>query len=246
MILSPDKAEFLLLNLNAAVKVRQRSDFYLWAQGELQALLPHDLLMCCDCSGGEERARHRIDLFSREPLEDEARIRHALERGGFIRHIAETWRRGRQAVCFREPGALSRVPGIPPTLDGRHLAWHGTIDHRGGITGLFVVARRGPFDAEVDELLLELVVPHLSCAFARVAFAAGKVPLEESNGNSLLTGRQLEILRYVRQGKSNNEIGELLEISPLTVKNHLQVVLRKLNAQNRTQAVSFGIEQRLI
>jgi DNA-binding CsgD family transcriptional regulator len=47
-------------------------------------------------------------------------------------------------------------------------------------------------------------------------------------------------------GKSNHEIGGLLEISPLTVKNHVQKICRKLNAQNRAHAVSRGISLRLL
>ena len=61
-----------------------------------------------------------------------------------------------------------------------------------------------------------------------------------------MTGRELEILQGVQQGKSNAEIGEELKISPLTVKNHLRKILRKLNVHNRAAAVSRAIGERLI
>ncbi|MFH1869376.1 MAG: LuxR C-terminal-related transcriptional regulator, partial [Pseudomonadota bacterium] len=44
----------------------------------------------------------------------------------------------------------------------------------------------------------------------------------------------------------NHEIGAALGISPLTVKNHVQKIYRKLNVQNRAHAVSRGISLRLL
>jgi DNA-binding CsgD family transcriptional regulator len=60
----------------------------------------------------------------------------------------------------------------------------------------------------------------------------------------LLTAREREILLLLRDGKSNAEIGATLAISPLTVKNHVQKVLRKLGVRNRTQAVALDVAKR--
>ena len=57
----------------------------------------------------------------------------------------------------------------------------------------------------------------------------------------VLTPRELEILDWMQKGKSNGEIAQIIAISPLTVKNHVQKILRKLGAHNRTQAVAKGI-----
>jgi len=61
-----------------------------------------------------------------------------------------------------------------------------------------------------------------------------------------LSDREIQILRWVRDGKSNQEIGAILSISPLTVKNHMQRILRKLQASNRTQAVSKAMAMKLL
>jgi DNA-binding CsgD family transcriptional regulator len=53
--------------------------------------------------------------------------------------------------------------------------------------------------------------------------------------------REVEILRWMQKGKSNAEIAQILSISQLTVKNHVQKILRKLGAHNRTQAVAKGM-----
>ena len=57
----------------------------------------------------------------------------------------------------------------------------------------------------------------------------------------VLTRREHEILGWIYHGKTNIEIGMILRISPLTVKNHVQKILRKLNVVNRTQAVGKAL-----
>ena len=52
-----------------------------------------------------------------------------------------------------------------------------------------------------------------------------------------LSEREIEILEWVRNGKTNIEIGMILHISANTVKNHLQRIFRKINVSNRAQAV---------
>ena len=61
-----------------------------------------------------------------------------------------------------------------------------------------------------------------------------------------MTAREQQILRWVREGLSNQQIAEVLDISPLTVKNHVQKILRKLNAGNRAQAVAQALALHLI
>ena len=61
----------------------------------------------------------------------------------------------------------------------------------------------------------------------------------------MLTVRELDILKWIYLGKSNFEIGAILKISPLTVKNHVQKILRKLNVVNRTQAIGKALELRI-
>jgi DNA-binding CsgD family transcriptional regulator len=53
-----------------------------------------------------------------------------------------------------------------------------------------------------------------------------------------LTPRQVEVLRWLCQGKTNDEIAAILGISVFTVKNHVQRILVQLDASNRVQAAS--------
>jgi DNA-binding NarL/FixJ family response regulator len=61
-----------------------------------------------------------------------------------------------------------------------------------------------------------------------------------------LTPRELEVLALMGKGASNNEIAAALAIAPRTTKVHVQNILGKLGATNRTEAVSIAVRQQLI
>jgi len=63
---------------------------------------------------------------------------------------------------------------------------------------------------------------------------------------SPLTPREMEILRHIAQGYLNKQIAAELDISEQTIKNHVTSILRKLNANARTEAVVVAIKQGLI
>ncbi len=63
---------------------------------------------------------------------------------------------------------------------------------------------------------------------------------------SPLTRRETEILNYIAKGLLNKQIAAQLGISEQTIKNHVTSILRKLNANARTEAVVLAIKQGLI
>ncbi|MBA7605927.1 Transcriptional regulatory protein DegU [subsurface metagenome] len=63
---------------------------------------------------------------------------------------------------------------------------------------------------------------------------------------SPLTPRETEILNYIAKGYLNKQIAAELGISEQTIKNHVTSILRKLNANARTEAVVVAIKQGLI
>lgn len=58
-----------------------------------------------------------------------------------------------------------------------------------------------------------------------------------------LTEREMDVLKLVAQGMSNQEIGEVLVISEGTVRTHVSSVLSKLHLANRTQAALYAIRE---
>ncbi|MBA7656699.1 Transcriptional regulatory protein DegU [subsurface metagenome] len=63
---------------------------------------------------------------------------------------------------------------------------------------------------------------------------------------SPLTRRETEILNYIAQGYVNKQIAVELGIAEQTIKNYVTSILRKLNANVRTDAVVIAIKQGLI
>jgi two-component system response regulator DegU len=63
---------------------------------------------------------------------------------------------------------------------------------------------------------------------------------------SVLTKRETEILDYIAKGFLNKQIASSLDISEQTIKNHVTSILRKLNANARTEAVVIAIRRGII
>ncbi|MFI6355397.1 response regulator [Streptomyces sp. NPDC050743] len=61
-----------------------------------------------------------------------------------------------------------------------------------------------------------------------------------------LTGREREVLVQVAGGHSNDEIAERLQVSPLTVKTHVNRAMAKLGARDRAQLVVIAYESGLV
>ncbi len=57
-----------------------------------------------------------------------------------------------------------------------------------------------------------------------------------------LSARETEVLHWLCNAKSNWEIGQILDLSQYTVKNHVSRILKKLEVNNRHQAAIKGAE----
>jgi two-component system, NarL family, response regulator len=70
--------------------------------------------------------------------------------------------------------------------------------------------------------------------------------LAESMAHPELSERELQVLQYMANGRSNKEIGQVLYISENTVKAHVKSILAKLDAMGRTEAIAIAIRRGLI
>lgn len=143
---------------------------------------------------------------------------------------------------------------------------HGLHDRRGQQDCLYVLLSHtaDPATAQAFSTLL----PYIDTALRQVpilpAMAGQPDPSGSSNGKRLspqapqitirrdgngngngvvgpdtgMTEREMQIMRWVEMGKTNQEIGTILDISAFTVKNHLQRIFKKLDVYSRAHAVS--------
>jgi DNA-binding NarL/FixJ family response regulator len=90
----------------------------------------------------------------------------------------------------------------------------------------------------------------ISPAMGGKLFSALRDLLRHSGSTSLrrpeLTGREIEILGHVGEGKTSKEIAEELFISENTVRNHVRNILDKLGMKSRFEAVNWAYREGLI
>jgi DNA-binding NarL/FixJ family response regulator len=61
-----------------------------------------------------------------------------------------------------------------------------------------------------------------------------------------LSEREIEVLRHAAQGESNKEIASALGVAESTIKNHLKSIMVKLDAGDRTEAVTVALRRGII
>lgn len=103
----------------------------------------------------------------------------------------------------------------------------------------FSFAGGDPRDTQRYKGLVEYLIPYLH----RVLIANTHTPL--SNRVKGLSPREITVLMWMKQGKTNWEISRILGVSERTVRFHVEGIFAKLDVSSRTQAVAFAIEQGL-
>src|SRR3954469_4616518 len=242
--------ESIVLNLDAALRVHSRAHFFSWTQGLLQSLIRHELLICAMCHG--KPPAFRVDGFSMSTPEPSSLSDLFLRDAGVAPALLKAWEERRYQPVVHEISPATPLGNNAFTreverLGATQLLVHGVHDAEGRPASLFVFACRAGALGSRQSYLLQILAPSLNAAWVRTQLQRrAEGGGEKAHGGSTLTVREMDILKWIYLGKSNFEIGAILTISPLTVKNHVQKILRKLNVVNRTQAIGKSLELRIL
>jgi transcriptional regulator EpsA len=242
----------LLINLDASLRVHARVDLFTWTQGLLQSLIQHKALICVladDPSGS-----FRVDSFSTLIADPAILGKMLLQDPAIVEALIKTWKQHQflPVTCAADDIDAAAVSGFARQLasvGARELLVHGTYDNAARVRSLFLFACQARYVSARELYVTQLVVPFLHEAWVRSEvrdIEIGNGVAGTGVGVRVLTTREREILRWVYLGKSNAEVAAILGISPLTVKNHVQKILRKLNVVNRAQAVGRALDARII
>ena len=257
LVLSDTHVEAIVSSAERALEVRRRYQFFVWTQGSLQVLLPHQLAIC----GVYSRARQELqfEAFNSVPVDATLLAQLSEERSLASTMIQNLWLGGR---CKPISVSVDKLQGdvfgaLRQNLQAAgfdELLAHGVSrPHRPAeIESFFMLGWHQQLYSPRHRLCFELLMPHIHATWQRVQGVERELKelpppgLVRAQSGTHVTERERQILRWLREGMSNPQIGETLGISPLTVKNHVQKILRKLNAANRAQAVAVAISMNLL
>ena len=240
--------ESIVLNLDASLRVHARAHFFSWTQGLLQSLIRHELLICTLCLG--KPPAFRADGFSMTTPDPSTLSDIFLRDTAVAPALLKAWEEKRyQPVVWDLAGNPLGSGAFTRDLErlgATQLLVHGVHDADGRALTLFTFACRPGSIGPRQTYLAQLLTPALHASWVRTQLQRTPTSADKASSQSVLTVRELDILKWIYLGKSNFEIGAILKISPLTVKNHVQKILRKLNVVNRTQAIGKSLELRIL
>jgi len=238
--------ELIVRIMHNSLSIQSHFQLFLWLQGDFQEAIPHDVLICF--SGAIGGDAYHYDIVSAIPGIRSAKPVHSSIHD-FRNGVHAHWVAGSGRVTSASMGSISdgntnAALAHTELHEMKHILFHAIPDTRFNADHLYILLRRDGSFTEQERRLFELLLPHVDAAVRKT----DGLPINEPEQitapiliNSLiksgLSTREIEILEWVRNGKTNIEIGLILDISSFTVKNHLQRIFKKINVSNRAQAV---------
>jgi transcriptional regulator EpsA len=236
--------------IESATTIRRHVELLQWLQGGVQQYLPHDILLAGWGNFQEKSLQH--DMLSRLPG-----VRsYGVGTDGLpflLSKFYDCWMAAGRKPChfsfqrFEYLLGHSSLPGsFSSALRGmRSVLIHGLRDERSQHECLYILLSAADIAPEPSSSALCVLMPCLDSVLRQIT------PLPQQRRQCLkprpggvqdealgLSERENQIMDWVAMGKTNSEIGSILNISAYTVKNHMQRIFQKLNVFNRAQAVS--------
>jgi transcriptional regulator EpsA len=243
-----ETAAFLRI-VERASRIGSHYELFLFLQAEFQRFLPHQILI--SAWGRFDASTLGFDVVSRLPGMRTGQL------GGccvepLVKDLFARWTQNerrpiwlKDAACTPAPVAHCERCALDASLKNmKSVLVHGVHDARDKTDSLYLAynMRAGTNGHGLDDIavLVELLIAQVHVAFQKVAPLATACT-NKSNGIAgpaiALSRREREVMKWVAEGRTNATIGEMLGVSHLTVKNHVQHILKKLGAGNRTEAV---------
>lgn len=249
VILSNREQECLLRVIETGVTVRASDAFFLWTQGQLQALLPHQVLVGLEFDGND--GLRRLVCVHSMLLAPVALAALDNRDDGLALRIARHCRAAQRMPAMLDVGVPESSILTPFQEEVRSLGFDNVLVHGSGpadggdtVFALFGMPE-GP--AERHAYVFDLVLAHLHLALLRlppaVTAMTPRAPVETARP---LSAREIDVLHWLAEGKTNEEVGCILGISAATVKNHLQRIYRTLGVCNRSHALARCMALRLL
>lgn len=244
--------------VRVCAEVRSIDDFNNLVRSDLLKLLPHEMAAYGVVTTTDYRTLHFVNVSFPELYVRRTRSAKVLRR---LVGPEGAERRSPEFYTLDELRTFAPVEWVRAARECsvNNIAWHGVRDLGGPTTTYFEFGRLFPAHPSEIKYRLNMVVPHLHAALSGVLAPDKPEKVSEPEETELLevtvsamerskrlSAREAEVLMWLYYGKTNSEIARVLNTSVFTVKNHVQNILLKLGATNRTQAVSHAIRSGLL
>jgi len=245
--------------MEACTHLKTESDFENSLK-QMRTLFGHEMAAC---GVGDARSKKVISTIN-SGFPDEFMSSIIDRKGQIVSPLFQRWisNQAPQVLDFAKKSVVpagNRV-SIYQKFSLRNIMSHGVMDYNKRYMTYFGFAQMSGEINENHVRLLEILAPHLHVAYVRIASTKqsslttdpttpntridNKYDVNENTGT--LTKREREVLRWLLEGKSNWDIGNILSISEFTVKNHVQRILKRLGANSRQHAVAKAIDMGII
>jgi len=236
--------------IQEGVAVRTHFCLLKWLQGEIQHYLPHEIMFAAWGDFDSNYIHH--DIVSALPG-----VRTNRSNTGYFSptlcNLHRQWIELGKAPCTLNIDSLGLLfenwrqqCSLGAALqDMRSCLLHGVSDKRGHHDCFYVIFSSKDNLGSSTLSAMEILLPCLDMALRHITPLSPHLSLvanllkSEAHG---LSEREIEIMGWVKMGKTNAEIASILNISLFTVQNHIRHIFKKLDVNNRPQAV-FKMER---
>ena len=240
--------------ISETMGIKTHKDFLSWARSSLQEFLPHDLMIAA--WGDFTLGIIYYEFFSLIPGA-RADFIQDQQMAAFLKHLYSYWLSndrtpfqllGERSVigcCDIQDQKLKAI-----ILNKQSAVLHGIKDVRGGSDSFYVLLSANPDIPKNHSKSFHQILPYIDATLRQIELLPDHTPAQQTNDTKIqeadlnledamkLSDRESQIMGWVCSGKTNVEIGLILDISSFTVKNHLQHIFKKLDVVNRSQAVA--------
>jgi transcriptional regulator EpsA len=231
-------------------KVKKHIDFFIWLQNSVAEFIPHDALLAIwgNFNAGVDNARLQYDVASNvDGFNTRAVMNASKEANQCMAYLHQLWLdNNRHFYALNNFGTSEFdckfrkvLPDLPPELNS--LLVFGVSDLRGGNDCLYVFfSKYNKF--QIKNTVMDFMMPHIDHVLRKIQHLKQEKPIAKVGlpfNMESLTDRELEVIEWVKAGKTNQEIATILNISQNTVKSHLKRIYKKLNVSKRAQAVAL-------
>jgi transcriptional regulator EpsA len=238
----------LVTVLESLERVLTTGDLIKWTQADLQAVFPHGAFVACvgKVLNFGIQPHEVISVNIPEKSMDEAHY----AKDCFHTFLMQHWLKNGEPQLFDMSMDASGLNlGCLKAFRAselQNIAAHGVFEMNRAHMSFFSFHQLPFPPGDEQKRILKLIVPAMHAAFLRCVHVEVKPVPDASTQRRTLTPREKEVLGWICQGKTNSEIGSILEISPHTVKNQTQTILVKMKVNTRAQAASEAMRLRLV